>query len=91
MKISIQQLKRLVREAVEEVSAGGVAGPVSPLEEEGDDAGGMSSLEGGMTQEETAALQEAVATAYRAGLRRGKAITERRLLSVSSRTGSRRR
>lgn len=61
MKITVRQLKQLIREATEEA-----------VEEMGNREEGMYEEE--MPEEQEAVMMEAVKAAYRAGLRKGRSV-----------------
>jgi hypothetical protein len=69
MKITVRQLKQLIREATEEAVEemhGGM------MHEEEDDKPEEGMYEEGMHEKEEAVMMEAVKAAYRAGLRKGR-------------------
>jgi hypothetical protein len=73
MKVTVKQLKALIREAAEEAMA-----ECGYEEETVKEAKKEEEEEVKKESTEEAALQEAVVAAYRAGLRRGRATATRR-------------
>lgn len=72
MKITVRQLKQLIREATEE-AVEEMHGGMMHEEEDGKPEEGMYE-EGMHEKEEEAVMMEAVKAAYRAGLRKGRSV-----------------